>query len=87
MSYHFPQDIPNVLEQIRRDWSTDESLNKLTADAFFEMIKEKAVQMHNQGSDEAHNRREIDVLVVGVENSLWVGEQFAADLQVSSSQM
>eukprot|EP00271_Cylindrocystis_brebissonii_P006821 TRINITY_DN1964_c1_g1_i1.p1 TRINITY_DN1964_c1_g1~~TRINITY_DN1964_c1_g1_i1.p1 ORF type:complete len:2019 (+),score=294.17 TRINITY_DN1964_c1_g1_i1:315-6371(+) len=57
------------------------SLNRRTGLALFEMLREVASAREREDGGGGINRREIDVLVTGVENSLWVGEQFAADLQ------
>lgn len=56
------------------------SLNQQTAGALLALLQEKAAQMGDAPFD-GSARKEIDVLVTGVESSLWVGEQFAADLQ------
>ena len=32
-------------------------------------------------ADDVHDRLEVDVLITGCEASLWIGEQFASDLQ------
>jgi hypothetical protein len=77
----FPvQDIPRVLATIRREWATAGSLNQQTAGALLSMLQEKAAAMGDAPHD-GSTRKEIDVLVTAVESSLWVGEQFAADLQ------
>jgi hypothetical protein len=50
-----------------------------TAGALFEALQKKASAVSSNQS----GRLEIDVLVMAVEASLWIGEQFASDLQVS----
>jgi hypothetical protein len=40
------------------------------------------LQRHSAVStDDVHDRLEVDVLITGCEASLWIGEQFASDLQ------
>jgi hypothetical protein len=40
------------------------------------------LQRHSAvGADDVHDRLEVDVLITGCEASLWIGEQFASDLQ------
>ena len=40
------------------------------------------LQRHTAVStDDVHDRLEVDVLITGCEASLWIGEQFASDLQ------
>jgi len=71
--------IPQVLARVRSEWQDAESLNRMTATAFARMLLEKMA--HNQHfSGSAHEARDMDVLIVGVEISLWMAEQFAADL-------
>ncbi|CAI5468363.1 unnamed protein product [Closterium sp. Yama58-4] len=74
--------IPRVLEAIRADWEDPRSLNRRTAAALVAMLQAKAEAAVAAGEAAGGmSRKEIDVLVTGVETSLWVGEQFAADLQ------
>ncbi|GJP47206.1 hypothetical protein CLOM_g6423, partial [Closterium sp. NIES-68] len=78
--------VPRVLELIRADWQDGRSLNRRTAAALAAMLqgKAEAAAAAERAMGEAvggMSRKEIDVLVTGVETSLWVGEQFAADLQ------
>ena len=72
--------IPGVLARVRDEWREPESLNRLTATAFARMLLEK-MAVNQEGAASAHEARNVDVLVVGCETSLWMGEQFAADLQ------
>ena len=72
--------IPVVLARVRDEWREPESLNRLTATAFARMLLEK-MAVNQEGAASAHEARNVDVLVVGCETSLWMGEQFAADLQ------
>ena len=67
--------IPAVLARIRDEWSHASSLNRLTATAFARILVEK------MALNTALEMRDIDLLVVGVETSLWLAEQFVADLR------
>lgn len=59
-------------------WDAPGSLNAASLNALAKMLKEIALE----GLDARKSRRAgIDVLVTGTESSLWVGEQFASDLQ------
>lgn len=76
------QDIPRTLELIRNDWLNPSSLNRRSASALVAMLQRKVEESEKEERECAGlNRKEIDVLVTAVENSLWVAEQFAADLQ------
>ena len=67
--------IPEVLKRIREEWSHASSLNRMTATAFARILLEK------MALNTALEMRDIDLLVVGVETSLWLAEQFVADLK------
>jgi len=67
--------IPAVLARIRDEWSHASSLNRMSATAFARILAEK------MALNEAIEIRDIDLLVVGVETSLWLAEQFVADLR------
>jgi len=69
--------IPPVLNRIRHEWENPESKVCRSAHALFEALQRKASAVSANQS----GRLEIDVLVMAVEASLWIGEQFAADLQ------
>ncbi|UHD14494.1 zinc metalloprotease [Thiocapsa bogorovii] len=76
-------DIPSVLERIRRDWSDPASLNRRTARAFstrfLDSASHWAEQQQGQAVPSVHS--ELDLLVLGVENNLYVGERFIEDLR------
>jgi len=69
--------IPPVLSRIRQEWDDADSKVCRSAHALFEALQRKASAV----SSNQCGRLEIDVLVMAVEASLWIGEQFAADLQ------
>jgi hypothetical protein len=46
------------------------------------VMQKLILQRHSAVSaDDVHDRLEVDVLITGCEASLWIGEQFASDLQ------
>jgi len=73
-------DIPPILTFLRKEFSENDGKNRVTARHFFKMLRQKVLDQQNRRADES-NRLMIDVLVTGAEASLWLGEQFASDLQ------
>jgi hypothetical protein len=67
-------DIPSVIEEVEDSWADPSSLNRLTCQRFSQCL---AALLH---AAQTRSSSEIDVLVFGIENSLWLGQQFAADL-------
>jgi hypothetical protein len=65
--------VPKVLAEIDACWEDRNSLNRISALTFANCLGTLLKGRTGAGSD-------IDVLVFGVENSLWLGQQFAADL-------
>jgi hypothetical protein len=81
------QDIPQVLKAIDASWSDPESFNRQSADYFAELLIEKAKRWEqrqratiNIKLDQVADQQLLDLLITGVESSLWLGEQFAQDL-------
>lgn len=72
--------IPKVLARIKDEWLDGESLNRQTATAFARMIVERMVLNAAPRVMTSHDARDVDLLIVGCETSLWIAEQFAADL-------
>ena len=73
--------IPQVLRRVRAEWQHADSLNRQSATAFARMLLEK-MALNAQPSDQAaHERRDVDLLLVGVETSLWLAEQWASDVE------
>ena len=70
-------DLPSVLKRIADDFDHEkgESLNRITAWAFTNQLKERMLA-HARGTHDGS----VDLLITGCEVSLWVGEQFASDL-------
>ena len=72
------RDIPRVLHNIQEDWQ-DVGLNRMSAWHLNQCIKNR-LRAKIDGSIEDH-AGQIDILVTGCEVSLWLAEQFVADLQ------
>lgn len=70
---HDISNIPRVLAEIDACWQDRNSLNRISAQTFANCLGALLKGRRNAGAD-------IDVLVFGIENSLWMGQQFAADL-------
>mgnify|MGYP002776988490 CR=1 FL=1 len=68
------QEIPKVLKSIEQAWADPTSFNRQTADYFIELLLEKAKNFKLE-----RITPEIDLLITGVESSLWLGERFAQD--------
>lgn len=73
------EDIPGVIKEVAREWAKTRSDCKDVADDFFYLLAD-SIRRHNKQDLEGH--RGIDLLVTGIESSLWLGEQFAADLHM-----
>jgi hypothetical protein len=76
-------DIPAVLDRVQREWEESASLNRLTAAAFSAELFNKANTWRapRNGEDAPALNPELDLLLLGVENSLYLAEQFAVDLR------
>ncbi|WP_238393188.1 c-type heme family protein [Myxacorys almedinensis] len=81
------QDIPKVLKSIEQSWRDPVSFNRQTADYLVELLIEKAkLWDHRQRAtvnfklEQVADIAAIDLLITGVESSLWLGERFAQDL-------
>ena len=83
------REIPAILEEIKLNWQNPHSLNCQTAEYIVQLICEKAQQfeqkrqqMMRAGLTEMPRQLPtVDMLIVGVENSLWLGERFARDFK------
>ena len=82
------QEIPAILEDIRATWQNPNSINCQTADYLVELLcvkaekfEQKRQKMMRAGLSELTRQLPtVDLLIIGVENSLWLGERFALDL-------
>ena len=69
-------DLPRVLAKIMSDWDRPaDSHNRMSAWTFTQALRTR-MKLH----DDNNHDGSVDLLVSGCEVSLWVGEQFAADL-------
>jgi hypothetical protein len=83
------QDIPQLLQAIRTTWLNPASLNRQSAEHFLNLLINKAQYLAKKQAklkrldlDPAlAESRHVDILITGVENSLWLGENFAKDLK------
>lgn len=82
------KDIPSVLNHIALSWQDPVSFNRQSADHLAERLLEKA-KIWEQKQQATINinlnapvtyDQSVDLLVTGIESSLWLGEQFAQDL-------
>ena len=71
------RDIPKICNGIQEDWK-DVGLNRMTAWHLGQCIQ-KRLQGRVDGSVEKETNA-VDILVTGCEVSLWLAEQFCADL-------
>ena len=71
------QDIPRICASIQKDWQ-DVGLNRMTAGHLARRIRMR-MQGRLDGTIQSHTNQ-VDILVTGCEVSLWVAEQFVADL-------
>jgi len=82
-------EIPAILEEIRLTWQNPSSLNCQSADYLVQLFQEKARNLKQEGQTTLQARLSeltrqlptVDLLITGVENSLWLGERFAQDLK------
>ena len=70
-------DIPRILSELQRDWVSPGSLNRLSACTLCRSVLQRLNDLRNNTKRAPHT---IDILITGCEVSLWVAEQFAADL-------
>ena len=69
-------DIPKICKKIIDDWDEpSESLNRFSAFTLLTKLRKRLV-MHQTGTHDGA----VDLLITGMEVSLWCGEQFASDL-------
>ncbi|MGC1305923.1 MAG: hypothetical protein WA885_01750 [Phormidesmis sp.] len=81
------KDIPRVLKNIDSSWRDPTSFNRQSADYLAELLLKKAKIWEqkqratiNIKLDSVAYEQSLDLLITGVESSLWLGEQFAQDL-------
>jgi hypothetical protein len=80
--------LPGLLATIHDDWSNPGSSNRQCAEALGQLLITKAANLAAKESllrqaglaDSLARSNHVDLLITGVENSLWLGEQFTRDL-------
>ncbi|AFY93222.1 hypothetical protein [Chamaesiphon minutus] len=84
---HDIQEIPQVLQSIATSWGDPASFNRQSADYLAELLIAKAKSWDRRQRatidiklDRVATDRSVDLLITGVESSLWLGERFAQDL-------
>ncbi|MFM9072787.1 MAG: hypothetical protein ACKOOC_05205 [Cyanobium sp.] len=83
-------EIPSLLAAITDDWSNPGSRNRQSADALAQLLITKAANLADKENvlrqagldDSLAKSHHVDLLITGVENSLWLAEQFARDLSL-----
>ncbi|MDJ0634651.1 MAG: hypothetical protein QNJ34_15795 [Xenococcaceae cyanobacterium MO_188.B29] len=84
------REIPVILEEIKLSWQNSTSLNCQSADylvsllcAKVQRLEQKREEMLRAGlTSNLQQLPIVDLLITGVENSLWLGEKFAQDLKL-----
>jgi hypothetical protein len=83
------QDIPLLLSNIQTTWMNPTSFNRQSAEYLLNFLiakaryladKQEKLQQLKLDPSLAESRH-VDILITGVENSLWLGERFARDLK------
>jgi len=83
------KEIPQVLQEIETSWKNQSSFNCQSAEYLVNLLIEKAKcfeekrkRMTEAGlADESEQLKTVDLLIIGIEISLWLGERFAQDLK------
>lgn len=74
-------DIPRLLARIHESFTDPSSLNHATVKAFYAQLQEVLERKAKGAAYDPDKKPPIDLLITGVEVSLWSGEQFASDLR------
>ena len=83
------REISAMLAEIRATWQDPASINCQSADYLVDLLCQKADRFEQQRQKMVHaglsemtrQLPTVDLLIVGVENSLWLGAKFAEDLE------
>ena len=70
-------DIPTAMKDITVDWGNMNSANRITALDFVHLLSDVMFRHETSGG-----KRGIDLLITGIESSLWLGQQLASDLKI-----
>lgn len=76
------RDIPEVVTSIDREWADPESPTTTAATDLADHLCRRLVARREQATTAARSGDQVDLLIGGVEVSLWLAEQFAADLRI-----
>lgn len=84
------REIPPILAEIRLSWQNSASLDRQSADRLVQLFCEKAGKFEQKRqkmlraglTGHMQPSPSVDLLVTGVENSLWLGERFTQDLKI-----
>lgn len=84
------REIPLTLGEIRLSWQNPASSDRKSADYLVQILCEKARNFEQKQqtmlraglTSQLGQLPSVDLLITGVENSLWLGERFAQDLKV-----
>jgi hypothetical protein len=84
------REIPATLGKIRLSWQNPASIDRKSADYLVQIFRQKARNFEQKQqtmlraglTSQLGQLPSVDLLITGVENSLWVGERFAQDLKV-----
>ena len=84
------KDIPQTLRDITLDWGEAASTNRLAANDFVHLFSDARFRHGGNGGMNGGNggitgnggNGGIDLLITGIESSLWLGEQLAADFKI-----
>lgn len=87
---HDIHEIPRILEEIKLSWQNPASVNCQSANYLVQLFCEKAQSFEQKQqkmlraglASELRHLATVDLLIIGVENSLWLGERFAKDLKI-----
>ena len=72
-------DIPEILRKIKEDWAdSSKTQNRMSAYTLCRQLRTRMMTHEKETHDGS-----IDLLITGCEVSLWLGEQFAADLHLA----
>ncbi|MFN9619348.1 MAG: hypothetical protein ACK55X_06515 [Synechococcaceae cyanobacterium] len=88
-------EIPALLWRLHNDWQNPGSANRQSAEALAQLLLAKAVNVSEKErlleraglAPSLARSADVDLLITGVENSLWLGEQFGADLAALMPQL
>lgn len=83
------KDISHVCQKIETSWKNPSSFNRQSAEYLISLLIEKAKQFEAKKkrmlaaglTDESEQLQTVDLLIIGIESSLWLGERFGQDLK------